>query len=220
MDDLIEKSDLREEIVENRLEDRTDDKVIIMWLKEKSDNTQDAYSTDINQFLNYINDKSLKKVILEDVQDYKDYLIDSYGSKATISRKLSAVKSLFSFAHRIGYLMYNVATPMVIPSVRQRLNEKILSEEEIVKMLSVVRKRDYALIRLLYSTAARISEVTNLQWRDIRKLEDGSGVISIWGKNDKERHVRISKDTFKVLLSLKETNATENSYIFRSQKGN
>jgi len=82
-----------------------DERLIAMWLHGKSDNTRDAYYRDVLAFTDFV-DAPLPRVGLEDLQAWIDSL--AHYRPATRARKLSSVKSLLSFGHRMGYLEVNV----------------------------------------------------------------------------------------------------------------
>lgn len=201
-----------------RNQSRTDEKVIQMWLHGKSVHTQRGYRRDATEFLEYIKAESLQEVRLEDIQEFTDYLAEKGLTASTQARKLSAIKSLFSFANKIGYLLYNIGTPIQTPKVKNRLGEKILSEEEIFRMLANTDKqRNYILIRLMYVSGARVSEISALKWRDAQAHKD-AGVLNIFGKGGKSRTVFLSAKTWEELIKLK-GDANQEDPIFQSQKG-
>lgn len=103
------------------------------------------------------------------VQAYSDSIIDL--ADTTRNRKLSAVKSLLSFAHRIGYTPFNVGAPVKAPSVKNRLAERILSESDIQRVIA--NTRNYVLLTLLYTSGGRVSELCALTWKDTQERKDG-----------------------------------------------
>ena len=71
-------------------------------------------------------------------------------SDASRARKLSAVKSLLSFGHRIGYLPFDVGRPVRLPRIKDTIAERILSEEVVLNMIAFEpSQRNKALLRLL-----------------------------------------------------------------------
>ncbi len=63
---------------------------------------------------------------LEDLTQWLDSLLIRRYSQNTISLKVSVVKSLFAYAHRIGYLDLNATAAMKAPSQVNALHERIL----------------------------------------------------------------------------------------------
>ena len=98
----------------------SDAKLVALWLHDRSPRTQRAYRADVAAFFATVR-LPLRQVTLGDVQGYKDSLAPL--ATASQARKLSAVKSLLSFGHALGYLAYNVGTPVKLPAVKQTLAE-------------------------------------------------------------------------------------------------
>ena len=193
-----------------------DKQVVVMWLHEKSKNTQDAYIQDIKKFLDFTGKKPFKEVTIGDIQAFADSL-NAYAP-ATKARALAAVKSLFAFAHRIGYLRFDVSAPIKLPKVKETLGERILSEADVQRLIGMEdNKRNKVLLNLIYIAGLRVSEACSLKWRDVQPANDG-GYITIFGKGDKTRTILIGKKIYDELLTLK-GEAGANDPVFKSQKG-
>ncbi|MBL7977571.1 MAG: tyrosine-type recombinase/integrase [Bacteroidetes Order II. Incertae sedis bacterium] len=192
-----------------------DEHLVRLWLHGRPANTIENYARDIRQFLDFI-DKPIKSLTLADLQIFSDALVQyADGSK---KRKLYAVKSLIAFAHRLGYLVYDTGAPLKIPALKDTLAERILSEHELATMLALeTDERNHAILRLLYSTGIRVSEMTALTWRDFTIRNNGSQVV-VFGKGGKTRTIRLSKATTEELLQLQK-DRTPDDPIFRSKKG-
>ena len=127
--------------------DTTDAELVALWLHGKSPHTIRAYSDDVAAFRRFTG-KPLRATYLSDLQRYADSLV---GAPATRGRRLKALKSLLSFATRMGYLPFNAGAAIHGPALEQKLAERILSERQVFALLEAVedRPRDHALIRLL-----------------------------------------------------------------------
>jgi len=194
-----------------------DVQVIAMWLHDKARHTQKAYANDIKKFMDFIG-KSLNAITIGDVQSFMDSIGDY--SPASKARMAAGIKSLFSFAKRIGYLQFDVASPIKVPKVKNTLSERILCEEDIQKMIILTDKpRDKALLRLLYIAGLRISETCNLKWRDIQPANGEGAYLNVFGKGDKTRSILVDQKTYNELLDLK-GDAGPDDPVFVSQKGN
>lgn len=70
-------------------------------------------------------------------------------------RALSAVKSLLGFGHQVGYLPFDVGRALRLPVVRNRLNERILPEADLHRILSLEpNPRNRTILTLLYPVSA------------------------------------------------------------------
>ena len=176
--------------------DTTDDELVALWLHGKSPNTIRAYSEDLAAFRAFTG-KSLRATYLSDLQRYADSIV---GAPATRTRRLLVVKSLLSFAAKLGYLPFNVGAALRGPKLAQQLAERILSERQVFALLEAVedRPRDHALIRLLYNGGLRVSELVTLRWRNLVE-----GVVNVTGKGGKTRVVRLSRGTWEELQALR-----------------
>lgn len=138
----------------------TDDELIDLWLHGKAQHTITAYRADVAAFRAFSR-KPLRATYLGDLQRYADVLS---GAPATRARRLKALKSLLSFAARLGYMPFNVGAAIRGPKVETKLAERILSERQVFALLEAVENnpRDHALIRLLYNGGLRVSELVRV----------------------------------------------------------
>lgn len=157
--------------------------------------TVKSYLKDISDFNNYLK-KNEFPVYLEISNNvpryYLSYLNQKY--KATsVNRKLSSLRSFYRFIVQNGYKDNNpfleissVKTPQILP--------KRLYEEEIEKLFNVIDtdtvigRRDYAILEMLYGTGIRVSELCGLKMQDIDFYNNN---IIVLGKGNKERYVPI-----------------------------
>ena len=193
----------------------SDEQVIRLWLHGRARGTVRAYRADVAAFLR--SGTGLREVTLSLVQDYADTLIGL--SSATQARRLSSVKSLLSFAHRIGYLPFNVGAAVALPKVKMMLAQRIMSEEAIVRMLALEpRGRNRVLLRVLYVAGLRISEAIRLQVTDLITRGDGGGQITVFGKGGKTRVVLIPAGLWTDLAALT-AGADPDAPVFVSREG-
>ncbi len=193
----------------------TDEQLTQLWLHGRSPNTLEAYTLDLRRFRTFVG-KPLRQVKLRDVQAYSDTLKPM--APATKGRMLAVVKSLFTFGSKLGYLAFNVAAAVKVPTAKNTLAERILTEEDTLRMLALEPdKRNHALLRLLYAGALRVSEFCALQWEDLQPSGD-AGQITVFGKGGKTRSVLLSPATWQELMSLREGDG-EQAPVFRSRFG-
>ena len=156
--------------------------------------------------------------MLDDLLAYAEWLDSNVYAKASQALKLSTVKSLLAFGQETGYLRFNVGAACKAPTPENKLAERILSEEDALRILHAPKSpRDKAILRLLYSGGLRVSELCELQWRHVQPRGDG-GQISVYGKGQKTRIVPVSKATFQALMRLKPAHAQLEHYVFASQR--
>jgi integrase/recombinase XerD len=159
--------------------------------------------------------KPLDQVTLDDVQAFADSLTGLDSSRA---RVLAVVKSLLSFAAKTGLTQFNVGAALRKPKFRETLAERILDEAAVIRMVALAQGRDHALVRLMYASGFRVSEVVSLRWVDVAAANDGSAFLTVFGKGGKTRTVRVSAATAGILRELR-GDARDDSFVFPGRKG-
>ena len=194
----------------------SDEQLISLWLHGRSKHTQRAYGSDILKFCKFV-DKALQQTTLGNLQGFADELMQSELSDTSVKRTLSSVKSLFSFGHRIGYLTFDVGAPLKIPACRETIAERILTQEEVQQIISSVENtRNRLIIKTLYYTGVRVSELVSLKWKDLQHRDEG-GQMTIMGKGGKTNVLLLPKDLWFELMLLRDTLSDEGP-VFRSKK--
>ena len=193
----------------------TDEQLTRLWLHGRPQTTVRAYEFDADRFRTFAG-KPLRMVTVGDVQGFADSI--EHLADASRARSLSAVKSLLSYGHRIGFLPFNVGAPVRLPKLKDTLAERILPEEAVLKMLALEPKpRNRALLRVLYGAGLRVSELVGLRWCDLTERDDAAQ-LTVFGKGSKTRHVLLTAGTWDALRGIKE-NATGDDPVFRSSRG-
>lgn len=194
-----------------------DEKLLTMWVHGLSPHTRRYYLRDAMQFLECTS-KSLADVTLADVQQFATELAFSGLAESSQVKVLSAIKSLLSFAHKLGITPVNVGAAVKSPSPKNALAERILPEVEVQELIaSATNERDRLILRLLYGAALRVSELAGLKWRDVKPRGE-TGQVTVYGKCGKTRAVLLSPNLWQDLVKLK-GNAGWNDPVFKSKKG-
>jgi len=194
-----------------------DEMLVEMWLHGRSKHTQRAYQRDVSKFLGQVQ-KPIRQIILGDLQAYSDSLFQGELSPVSIKRSLWAIKSLLSFAAKLQYIPFNVGLPLKLPATQNRLAERILTEEEVHTVIdSIENRRDRLMVKTLYYTAIRASELICLKWKDLQPREEG-GQLNVLCKGGKTNTLLIPQHLWDELMLLRDT-IDENAPVFRSRKG-
>jgi integrase/recombinase XerD len=186
-----------------------------MWLAEQADSTRDEYERDLHQFLDWL-DVDFRSVTLEELQAYRDHLMQQYA-RSTCKRKVSSLKSLFSFGARVGLFDHNPAEPLSAPRPTSDRADRILSVEQVQDILDApTTDRGRAIVHFLYGSGARVSEATALRWDDVtpRPDQDG-GQVTLRGKSDATRNVLMGGSAWHALQTLPHREGP----VFRSKHG-
>lgn len=200
----------------------SDDQLITLWLHGRSPATARAYRADIHRFQGSVQ-KPLAAVLLQDLQNFAGSLVSLAPS--TQARILASTKSLFAFAHRLGYLPFDTARVLRLPKVRNVLSQRIISERQTLRMIgdataseSARARRNRVLLLVLYAGGLRVSELCGLKWGDAQDRTDGEGQIAVFGKGGKTRVIKLPASVWRELLELR-SGAADDSPMFRSREG-
>jgi integrase/recombinase XerD len=156
-------------------------------------------------------------VTLGDLQAHANAL--GHLKLATQLKLLSAIKSLFSFASKLGYLPLDPARALRLPKQPDALAERILAAETVARMIATEpHPRHRLLLILFYSTGGRISEVAAIRWDVCHARDDGNGgVISfVNAKGGKPRTVHVPASVWAELTRLRPDPAI--GYVFPSTR--
>ena len=161
--------------------------------KNYSVNTIKNYEIDIKEFFDYLKSECLdyKDMTYELLMGYLVLLSDKKLSSATISRKLSSLRSFYKYLFNTNVIDNNPMKYVSSPKKERKL-PRYLTEEELRKIFEVpnistpLGQRDRLILEVLYSTGLRVSELVGLKIDDIDTI---GKEIRILGKGNKERIV-------------------------------
>ncbi|NJM47507.1 MAG: tyrosine-type recombinase/integrase [Alkalinema sp. RU_4_3] len=195
-----------------------DAEMIDLWLQSrKSKQTRKEYRRDADYFLAWFGGE-LRSVTLKDMVQYQQACIDKGWRPATVRRKVNAVRSLFRFAVKTGYLHAVPGEGLDLPPDTEAAAVKVLSEVQVIRLVTLTQGRDRVIIRLMYASGGRCSEIGGLKWKHCKPNPDGTAVVTLFGKGAKTRAVVISAETWAELAALRGDGSDE-SPVFPSRSG-
>lgn len=174
-----------------------------------SENTITGYRQDYVHLLEYLGkERRLEDVTLEDLRGTIGFLSQKKYSVTSINRFIAAVRGVFSYAKRFGYLKKNPSDELKTLRTPKHL-PKFMTQAEVDKMCLqpeskplLWESRDRALFEMLYSSGCRVSEMSSLKFSDFSS-DFRSAVVT--GKGKKDRRVYFEEDARNALaLYLKE----------------
>lgn len=194
-----------------------------------SPHTIRAYRRDLIEFFEFAKTKpELVEPIA--IRGFISERILKGNSKTTVARKLSTIRSFFSYLYSEGIIKINPARTVSSPKIKRKL-PNFLTVDDAFKLVEspsedkFTIQRDKAILELLYSGGIRVSELCNLNLDDI---DLKSGLIKVKGKGKKERIVPIgqkAKEALKKylairhLLRIKKKLQAEESPLFINNRG-
>nr|WP_320162728.1 site-specific tyrosine recombinase/integron integrase [uncultured Methanoregula sp.] len=114
----------------------------------------------------------------------------------TYHRIISTLSSFYRFLYTQGAVTANPLTGIDRPRIKQQ-DIKYLKHSQVLRLIdSIEDPRDKLIVRTIYATGVRVSELCNMNIEDIDFDEH---TIRIRGKGDKTRIVFVDDDTLKDL---------------------
>ena len=164
--------------------------------KSLSDNTIEAYLTDIDKLFAYLTLENIDytEVTLDDLENFSAGLHDIGIHPRSQLRILSGIRSFFRFLILEDYIEKDPTELLESPKIGQHLPE-VLTVKEIDELIGSIDrstcegKRNCAILETLYSCGLRVSELCNLKFSDLYLKER---FIRVEGKGNKQRLVPIS----------------------------
>lgn len=208
-------------------------------IRRYSSQTCRAYRNDLSQFLDFCNELNTTEIGSVSEKMIRKYVVslnEQHLLTTSVSRKLSALRSLFNYLQKNNYISLNPLSGVVNPRIKRTLPEVISFEEfqkipsEIVKKKQLTVQKNslhntsdnsnlyLSVVELLYSCALRVSELCNLNYGDI---DFNNNSVRVLGKGSKVRIVPIGNESIKILkLYLDERhNLKSKSPLFISSGG-
>ncbi|RZK95255.1 MAG: site-specific tyrosine recombinase XerD [Rhodococcus sp. (in: high G+C Gram-positive bacteria)] len=178
-------------------------------------NTLGSYRRDLERYTQFLADRGVTDIGRVREQDVSDFVIAlRTGDPArelpplaasSAARALIAVRGFHRFAAAEGVIAVDVARDVRPPSPAKRL-PKSLPVNEVLALLEAVggtgpadgprAVRDRALLELLYSTGARISEAVGL---DVDDIDTETRSVLLRGKGGKQRVVPVGRSAVESL---------------------
>lgn len=192
--------------------------------RNSSDHTITSYKNDLTQLLDFASSHLERDEASVDISNidrltirlWLGELTEEGMARNTIARKVAAVRSFFKYCYKRSYVSKNPAHLLIIPKKEQRL-PKIIQASEINEMMELANGQEpeiiqeRAILELFYSTGIRLSELTNLNLKDIQIHQNQ---ISVLGKGSKQRIVPLGDkalDAVKAHLKIRSQLFTEKS---------
>lgn len=166
-----------------------------------------AYRRDLEKFRLFLNGTELTRVTPKVITDFEVSLKESSLSISTINRTDSTLRSFFKHLQQ----EYDISDPtleIAASKVVRRL-PKALTYDQIMSMINAAFKesepitlRDQAMLELLYSSGARVSELISINVSDLSTVNSVNGnvtTLKLRGKGSKERIVPLGSYAVKAI---------------------
>ena len=191
-----------------------------------SAHTLRSYRTDLGQFRRFLAARHVGQLAHVDARLLRQYLARLYEaglSRASIARKLAAIRSCLAFLTRRGGLPRNPAREVSAPRLPKRLvsflpidEATVLLERPASAAAPPAEARDRAILEMLYATGARVAELCGL---DLADVDRGGGTIRVRGKGAKERMIPVGDAALQALDAYLGAHGQADGPLFRNLRG-
>lgn len=215
-----------------------------MLYADKSKNTMANYTKSILDFYQFMKDKFncqtedeiIKSTDWLQAQTFRNSLIDKGLNPKTINNTLSGLRSYFKFLILAREIEVNpfrdieqVSTKSVEEYERPYLEESefevlintIKSQDAVKRQqnFDLTSTRDALAVGIMLKAGLRVSELLSIKENDI---DEETGIVSVLGKGNKRRNVKIGQDNIQRLREYKyvRKSYSQSDYLFINRYGN
>jgi integrase/recombinase XerC len=203
----------------------------LQYEKRFSQHTITAYSIDLDQFAKFLkfhyNDTKIIDADHKMIRDWMVSLVEENNTPRSINRKIASLRSYYKFLLKRERINHD-------PTFKIRVLKSSKNIPQFVKEADIIRIldehdygdgfegiRDKLLLELLYGTGIRLSELINLQEKDINHYDK---TIKVLGKRNKERIIPLSSELSTLIKDYiihkrKNFNVDEIDYLIVTNKG-
>jgi site-specific recombinase XerD len=165
--------------------------------------TRRAYGTDLRQLAEWASERELDpdRVRYRDLRRYAAHLSEGGAARATVARKLAAVRGLFDVLRRAGEVAENPGDLISSPKRETKL-PRVLDRAQVVALLERIparvplELRDRAMLETAYSSGLRAREITDL---DAESVDFEGERLRVEGKGAKTRMVPLGEPAQRAL---------------------
>ena len=207
-----------------------------------SPNTISSYKCAFRLLFQYLNEETdietghvtFEMLNFDLLTNFFDWLISvRKNSRTTAKQRMGALASFAEYAQNrnleAGYIFHSSLARIAKKSFRRVKGKQRSSftREEIAILLNlpdtteILGLRDLVLLSVMYSSGARAQEICDLTVKDITHDEKGNAILTLTGKGEKTRRVKITADATRLLnqyINYRKISNQPNRHVFFSQR--
>ena len=193
---------------------------------QTSEATKRAYKSDLIGFFgtSLIIADQIQDTTTEDIEDYRNSLMEQGVKPNTINRKLTSLRGFFKRSLAKGLIAINPCD--LVKGYKKSTTSvgKAVETDALLKMIEIASKqpnqykakRDVALITVLLYAGLRRSEACDMEWSHIQREGDYDIVILPNTKSGVQQHVKLAKRAVDALADLRAVSLSDAPYVFCS----
>lgn len=176
----------------------------LKYERNYSENTIINYETELYKYQNYLENKKIDFRFINkiEIREYLKYLDSLHYKNSSISRNVSSLRTFYNYLMLKKIVETNIFKRISNPKVKRKIPnflttleiEKLFEQKEFKNSYEI---RNRLILELLYATGLRVSELIEIQLKDIN-LEEMT--ILTMGKGSKERIVYFGECAKEILL--------------------
>jgi len=199
--------------------------------KKYSPHTVDAYTSDLNQFVDWLKEEykqtDLLLVKLSHIRAWLAAMVKDEKAATSVNRKASSIKRFYRYLKQRDFITQNPTVGLVAPKIPQRLPKThdsdifdiLLQQHYFGKNFKGLRSK--IVVEMLYETGMRLNELIHLE---VNKIDLSERSIRVMGKGSKERMLVFSENLTETLLNYLEQRTqqfpeTTEVYLLLTDKG-
>jgi len=188
----------------------------IKFEKRYSPHTVSAYESDLQQFVDFLNNPENitpapvpeidhpSQITHHHIRNWMVELMNQHIIARSINRKIATLRKYFKFLLQEGAIEVNPTAKISAPKVPKNL-PIVVEDAKLTQMLDdsevfgsdFVGLRDKLIIEMLFGTGMRLSELLGVKDTDINLYE---GTVKVLGKRNKERIIPVNHE-LKLLIT-------------------
>jgi integrase/recombinase XerC len=198
----------------------------IKFEKRYSPHTVSAYQSDLDQFVNFLNNPGKQtpppapvvthpsQITHYHIRNWMVELMNEHIIARSINRKIATLRKYFKFLLQEGVIEVNPASKINTPKIPKNL-PVIVEDVKLTQMLDdnlvfgndFKGVRDKLVIEMLFGTGMRLSELLGVKETDINVYE---GTVKVLGKRNKERIIPVNNELKLLIAEYQELKKKQN----------
>jgi len=141
-----------------------------IYLEDYAMATKKSWETDTSRLRimdEFFKDIELREITPLMIQKFRAWRLEEGNSKSTSNRYLALLKRMFTIAIGEGYLEENVVKKVKFFSEKDTLKERILPEDEEVRLMATCSDALRPILVVALNTGMRKGEILDLQWNQV-----------------------------------------------------
>ena len=174
----------------------------LRYERNASAKTVEAYRDDLKAFESFFqgldSEISWENLDADVAREWVVTMMEHGNKASSVQRRLSALRSMYRFLLRRGYVQRDPVHHLTAPK-RERVLPAFVREEEMNRLLDDPQmfadnfdgRRDHLIIAMFYETGLRVSELVGLNLEDVNLT---ARTLKVTGKGNKQRIVPFGEE--------------------------